>query len=811
MPSHPLPTSEDLDRARAIVETLPLEQRIALVSGRDVWRTEAVPGADTIMMTDGPHGLRKQLTESDHVGLADSEPATCFPPATTLGSTWDVDLVAEVGAALGAEARATDVAIVLGPGLNIKRHPRGGRCFEYFSEDPHLAGTLAAAMVRGIQSQGVAACPKHFAVNNQETFRMVVDAVVDERTLRELYLRAFELVVRESAPATLMTSYNRINGQYASDSQHLLADILRGEWEYTGLVMSDWGGANDRVAGLRVGMDLEMPGGASAFDGEIAAAVRDGRLAEADLDRSAARVVAASLRWNAIRGELAASGELVADHDAHHALARRSAAAGTVLLTNDGLLPLSGGGASDADADPGTIAVVGAFAHTPRYQGGGSSKVNPTRVDTLLDALREQVGEEGVRYAPGYDASTGETTPALLAEAASVASTSDAVVLVLGLPSRWETEGLDRADCRLPEAMDHLLEVVLGANPRTAVVVVNGGVVELPWADRPAALVESFLGGQAGGSALADVLLGTVEPGGRLAESIPFHADALASAANFPGLPRQVQYREGLMVGYRFHDTHGVPAHFPFGHGLGYTTIEIGAVQVSGQGPDLSVSVEVCNTGSRAGAQVVQLYVRDVDSTLARPEKELKAFAKVQLDPGESTTVTLSLDRGAFAVWDVASGGWRVEAGEFELLVGTSSADIASRTLVHVDSDDVIAAAPSVAGPVATDAEFAALLGHPVPAPEPARPFTRISTVGDLDISRAGHLVANSLRAVARRQLTDEGLEAGDEMMAAGIAEMPLRTFVQFSGGRLSTGLLDRVLAALNGDVRGLVRPTSSH
>lgn len=800
MPGHPLPTAAELDRAAEIVAGLPIRTKIALVSGHDVWTTEAVPGAPSIMVTDGPHGVRKQLGDTDHVGLATSEPATCFPPATTLGSTWDVELLAEVGAALGAEARSQDVAVLLGPGLNLKRHPRGGRCFEYFSEDPHLSGTLAAALVRGIQSQGVAACPKHFAVNNQESHRMVVDAIVDQRTLRELYLRGFEIVVTQAAPATLMTSYNQVNGQYASDSEQLLATVLRDEWGFTGLVMSDWGGTNDRVAGLRVGMDLEMPGGGGAFDAEVAEAIASGQLEESDLDDSATRVVAAALRWQAIRAE---KDDPAVDLDAHHTLARRAAAAGTLLLTNDGLLPLSG---------TGTIGVVGAFAAEPRFQGSGSSKVNPTRVDCLLDSLRDQLGDRAeVRYSAGYDPVTGQTTPALLSDAASVAVGSDVAVLVLGLPARQETEGLDRPHCRLPEAMEHLVPVVLAANPRTAVVVVNGGVVELPWADRPAALVEAFLGGQAGGSALADVLLGTVEPGGRLAESIPVRGDELPSAANFPGTATQVQYREGLMVGYRFHDTHGVPAQFPFGHGLGYTRFELGPLQVTGAGTSFSVALDVRNVGDRAGAQVVQLYVRDRVSSVPRPDKELKAFAKVHLDAGAATRIQLGLDRASFAVWDVASNGWRVEAGDFELLVGTSSTDIAQTVVVHVDSPDEVSPAPVLAGPVAADEEFAELLGHPVPAPRPTRPFTRNSTVGDLEHSRLGRplarLLARLLRAAAARRISAADLDTSEEMVTAGIAELPLRGFVMFSDGALSLRMLDRVVAALNADLRGVLRP----
>ncbi len=787
-----LPTPQERDRAAAIVAGLPLQARIALVSGRDVWTTEEVPGVASITLTDGPHGLRKQVTGTDHLGLADSEPATCFPPAVTLASSWDPALLEEVGRALGAEARAADVAVLLGPGLNLKRHPRGGRCFEYLSEDPLLSGTLAAAMVRGIQSQGVAACPKHYAVNNQEGHRLVVDAIVDERTLREMYLRAFEIVVRTAQPGTLMTSYNRVNGRYASEHDQLLAGILRGTWGFEGLVVSDWGGTNDRVAALLAGMDLEMPGGARAFDAEVAAAIADGRLAEADLDRSAARVVAAALHWAATRRERPG-----VDHDAHHQLARRAAVAGTVLLTNDGLLPLGGSG---------SIAVVGAFAQDPRYQGAGSSKVNPTRLDTLLASLRATAGDAAdVRYAAGYDPATGASTPALLAEAARVAAAADAVVLVVGLPGRLETEGLDRPDCRLPADMDHLVEVVLAANPRTAVVLVNGGVVELPWADRPAAVVEAFLGGQAGGAALADVLLGRAEPGGRLAESIPVDAGALAASRNFPGEPRQVQYRERHLVGYRFHDTAGVPARFAFGHGLGYTTFVLGPVQVTGEGTDRTVEVEVRNTGERRGSHVVQVYVRRRGSALQRPDKELAGYAKVQCAPGATSTVRIPLGRDAFTVWDVAASAWLVEAGTYEILVGSSSTDLVARIPVEVDSDDVAAPAPRVAGLVATDEEFTALLGRPIPAPDPVRPFSRTSTLAELATSPLGRPLAAVLTHAATSRVSAEDVDSTEDMLRASITELPLRGFVQFSGGAFRFAALDRVIAALNGDLRGMV------
>jgi beta-glucosidase len=796
MPTPLNPSGTPRERAEAIVADLPLTDRIRLVSGRDFWNTEAVEGlVPSMMLTDGPHGLRKQAGDADHVGLNDSVPATCFPVAATLACTWDPALLEEVGAALGREARAEDVAVLLGPGLNLKRHPRGGRNFEYFSEDPYLSGTLAAALVRGIQAEGVAACPKHYAANNQETARMVIDTIIDERTLRELYLRGFEIVVGTADPATLMTSYNQVNGQFASDNEHLLGEVLRGEWGFDGLVMSDWGGTNDHVAGLGVGMDLEMPGGSGAFDADIAAAVAEGRLAEPDLNRSAARLVELALRWQDLRD---AGPGPSPDFDAHHALARHAAAAGTVLLTNDGLLPLPA---------EGTIAVIGAFAVDSRYQGAGSSKVNPTRIDALLDSITEQTaGLAEVRYAAGYDPVTGDTTPALMAEAAAVARSADRVVLALGLPARLETEAMDRSEWAMPAGMDQLAEVVLDANPRTAVALMNGGAVDVRWADRPAALVEAYLGGQAGGSALADVLLGSVEPGGRLAESIPFDVTQLPSDQNFPGHPRQVEYRETFNVGYRFHDTHDVPARFAFGHGLTYTTFSYGAPEVSGSGTDLAVAVDITNTGTRTGSEVVQVYVHDVQSTLPRPAKELAGFAKVRLEPGQTARVDVALGRRSFAVWDVAASDWLVEAGEYGILVGASSTDLRGSVTIHIDSDDVLTPAPAPEGPVATNAEFAALLGRPIPVPRGQRPFTRTSTATDLESSRLGRRLVSAMRWGMKRQFASNDTGSMDDMVEVVLASLPLRSFVMMSPG-MSFGILDRIVATLNGDVRGVIRP----
>jgi beta-glucosidase len=794
-------------RAREIVASLDLPTRIRLLSGRGFWALEPLPehGLEGVVVADGPHGLRCQVDAADHLGVAAARPATCFPTAATLGSTWDVELLREVGEALGREAIEQGVGVVLGPGLNLKRHPAGGRCFEYLSEDPLLSGRLAAALVDGVQSRGVGTSVKHFAVNNQESHRLVVDAVVDERTLRELYLTGFELVVREARPWTVMCAYNRVNGTYASEHHELLTTILRDEWGFEGLVMTDWGAANDRVAGIAAGLDLEMPSSHGAFDREVAAAVAEGRLDEAAVDRCAQRVVELLLRAPRVA-------RTPVDTDAHHALARRAAAAGSVLLRNDGTLPLS---------PAAHVALVGAFAEHPRYQGAGSSQVTPRRLDTALDAFTERLAGVGtLTYRPGYDPASGDTTAELLEDAVAAAESADVVVCLVGLPARSESEGFDRRDLDLPTGHLRLVEALAAGPTPVVVVLCNGGVVHVPWADRVEAVLECWLGGQAGGSAIVDVLVGDAEPGGRLAESIPHHVAQLPADRNFPGEPRRVEYREGLHVGYRFHDTAAVPARFPFGHGLGYTSFEWDDPEVVGAGTDVTVRVRVTNTGGRAGSDVVQLYVRDVESTLPRPDKELKAFAKVHLDPGASTVAELRLDRRSFAVWDVAAHDWLVEAGRFELLVARSSADVVATIEHDVDSDDAVTPVPSPRSWVATAEEFAALLGRPLPPPEPVRPFGRNSTLEDLRSHPVGRLIS---AAVLREGLKRAAVEFPDpdeatlEMIRSSMNEGPARMLVLMGDGAVTFEQLDLALAALNGEwgdaaarVRDLVRALRS-
>ncbi len=556
-------------RARQIVASLGRQQKIALLSGRDLWHLEPIEsaGIPPIMLTDGPHGLRKQGGDETGIDFAETVPATCFPPSATLGSSWDPQLAEEVGRAIGEEARAENVAVVLGPGLNLKRHPNCGRNFEYFSEDPLLSGKMAAGLVRGIQSKGVGACLKHYALNNQESNRMTVDVVVDERTERELYLRGFEIAVEESRPWTVMCAYNRVNGEYCSDSRHLLTEVLRDEWGFDGVAMSDWGATNDRVAALVAGLDLEMPSSNGANDKLVALALEEGRLDEGALDLAVGRLVALMLK--ALPAVQASHSY---DADDHHALARRAAAESTVLLTNDGLLPLE---------PTGRIAVIGRFAEQPRYQGAGSSQITPTRIDCFLDSIRSYASEAEVTYSPGYALPDSQRDETAIEEAARVAADADVVVLLVGLPDPYESEGFDRHDMRLPAQHDRLVEAVCEANPRTVVVLSNGAPVEIPWADTPAALLEAYLGGQAGGSALVDVIFGEAEPGGRLAETFPLRQSDLLSDRNFPGQSRQVQYRENLYVGYRQFATTGERVRFPFGHGMSYTRFELGPVSAS--------------------------------------------------------------------------------------------------------------------------------------------------------------------------------------------------------------------------------------
>ncbi|HEY0119241.1 MAG TPA: glycoside hydrolase family 3 C-terminal domain-containing protein [Cellulomonas sp.] len=689
-----------------VLATLTLQEKASLTSGADFWHTEPVAraGVPSIMMTDGPHGLRKQVAEGGAAELGESVPATCFPTAAALASTWDPALVERVGEALGREAAAQGVAVLLGPGVNIKRTPLCGRNFEYFSEDPHLAGRLAAAYVAGVQSQGVGTSLKHFAVNNQETDRMRVSADVDERTLREIYLPAFEHVVTTAPPWTVMCAYNKVSGVYASEHGWLLTSVLRDEWGFDGLVVSDWGAVHDRVASLAAGLDLQMPGVGPRPDMAVVGAVVDGQLDEDVLDASVRRV----LRLVG-RSRTEPAGEL--DVDAHHALAREAAAGGAVLLKNDAvdgrpLLPLP------ADED---VLVVGELARTPRYQGAGSSQVNPTRLDDALTALRAEAGHE-VAFAPGYTL-TGSTFDdmRLRSQAVDAARQAGTVVLFLGLLPADESEGYDRERLDLPANQVRLLAALAEVNRRVVVVLANGSVVSLTgWRRSVPAILETWLGGQAGGSAVADLLTGRRAPEGRLAETIPHRLADTPAYGTFPGEYGHVRYGEGVLVGYRWYDARDVAVAYPFGHGLTYTTFAYDEVtaSASGDGADIrvDVSVRVTNTGPLAGAEVVQVYVRDPHASVVRPPRELRAFGKVRLAPGEAQTVTFTLGARDLSFWHPALRRWIVEGGEFVVEVGASSRDIRGSVTLDV-------AGESAALPLDAMSTVAEWLAHPVGGP----------------------------------------------------------------------------------------------
>lgn len=759
---------------------LTLEEGISVLSGRDFWHTEEVPrvGLRSLTMADGPHGIRLQLGEKDHLGLNAAEPATCFPTAVTLASSWDEELLTEVGQAIGVEALALGVDVVLGPGLNIKRHPLGGRNFEYLSEDPLLSGRLAAALVRGIQGKGVGACPKHFAVNNQEGHRFVVDAVVDERTLRELYLAGFEHVVRTAAPLSVMAAYNSVNGTSMTLHRRLLTEVLRHEWGFDGLVVSDWTATGDRVASIRAGMDLAMPGGSRIDDRVVRRAVDRGELDAAEVATCAGRLRVLAERTGGATGGAGLSRELAEEHDA---LARRAAAAGAVLLTNDGLLPV------DADV---TVALVGPFADEPRYQGAGSSLVTPVRITSVVDAL----GERGVRFTRDSGSDPHE--------AARRAAAADVALVMVGLPGEDESEGFDRDRFGLPPEHVALIEEVCAAQPRTVVVLSNGSPVAMPWRERPAAILEAYLGGQASGGAVVDMIFGDVEPGGRLAESFPKSPADLPADRWFPGEPHQVEHREGLFVGYRHHVSAGVPAAFPFGHGLGYTTFEITGAALTtdhvAAGEAVTVTATVTNTGDRPGSEVVQIYRQDHSGVVLRPLRELVGFARVHLQPGERRPVEVTLPGRAFAFWDTRTGRWQVPAGRMVLEVARSSVDVVAALEMHVEGGVTTSAEPPQRAMVAeTDEDFRARLGRPLPTPRPVRPFSRESTIGEIATTPLG-------RALRRIMLRVSGIDAADAdpamrlMAVRSFDEIPLRAAAHFSGGVLSWPLVDTIIRVLN-------------
>jgi beta-glucosidase len=662
----------------SLVAALTLEEKATLLSGRDAWSTAGIErlGIHSITLTDGPHGLRMQDPSAESFSFDVSLPATCFPTAAALGSSWDVDLLTRVGAALGAESRAAQVTVLLGPGVNIKRSPLCGRNFEYLSEDPVISGHLGAALVRGVQSTGVGASVKHFAANNQETDRMRVSAEVDLRTLREIYLAGFEHVVTTAKPWTVMAAYNRVNGVHAAHNGWLLTEVLRKEWGFDGLVVSDWGAVTDPVVAVAAGLDLEMPSTSGGSARQLVEAVKAGRLDGAALDRAVTRLLTLITRTT--------HGSEPVDFAQHHALARRAAAESAVLLKNeDAILPL------DPDARM-NVAVIGEFARTPTFQGGGSSRVNAVQVDNALDALMEAAGEHlRLSFSPGF-AVSGEEDHALLSEAVAAAEAADIVLVFLGLPEGTESEGHDREHLDLPDVQVRLLEAVARVNREVVVVLANGGIVQVTsWEQHAKAILEGWLNGQAGGGAIADLLFGRANPCGRLAETIPLRLLDNPSHLNFPGTGSTVLYGERLYVGYRYYDAKDLPVGYPFGHGLSYTTFAYADLhtEVEGEGEQVIMRSRftLTNTGPVAGKEVVQVYVGDVECSVDRPVRELKAFTKVELASGESAPVEFELRARDLSFFSPAHDRWVLESGDFDISVGASSRDLRLTTTLTVD------------------------------------------------------------------------------------------------------------------------------
>ena len=778
-----------------IINSLSLEQKCALLSGGTVFTTRALPGKGipAITLSDGPNGVRKQAGAADHLGLNPSVPATCFPTSATVANSWDPALGEAVGAAMGEEAAAQGVSVLLGPGLNIKRSPLCGRNFEYFSEDPYLSGKMAAAYVRGIQKNGIAACPKHFAVNSQELRRMASDSIVDERTLREIYLTGFEMVVKEAHPKTIMSAYNLINGTYANENAHLLTDILRRDWGFDGAVVTDWGGSNDHALGVKNGSTLEMPAPGGDAVRELMKAVQTGKITEADVDARLDELL--ELVFTTKAAVDAAPGKF--DADAHHALARRAAAQSIVLLKNENsLLPLAKGE---------KVAVIGDFAETPRYQGAGSSAVNSIKVDSFLECLAES-GLNSTGYAKGFDRQ-GKPDEALQAEAVLLAKNADVVLLCMGLDEIKESEGIDRADMKLAENQLALLAAVAAANPNVVVLLSAGSSLESAWLKDCKALVYGCLGGQAGAGALVEVLTGAQNPCGKLAETWACRYADTPARENFGGDGPTVEYREGLYVGYRYYDTAGVPTAFPFGYGLSYTSFAYSDLNADENG----VSLTVTNTGSCAGAEVVQLYVAKPDAKIFRPVKELKGFVKVQLEAGESKTVTIPLDDKAFRYWNVATDRWEVEGGSYQLLVGASSTDIrlsAAVTVAGTGAPDPYAGKAlehyrTAQVQSVPDAEFEALLGRPIP--ENRVRIDRNMTLGEMGHGRSpiGWLAAAVLGALLRRSIK----KGKPDLNILFQYNMPLRALAKMTNGAISMGMVDAIVMELQGFwVIGLVR-----
>lgn len=772
-----------------IIKKMTLEEKAAFLSGKDEWQSRGISrlGIPSIFCSDGPHGIRKQAGAGDHLGLNESVPATCFPTAATIANSWDEELGQELGAALGEEAAAQEVDILLGPGLNMKRSPLCGRNFEYFAEDPYLAGKMAAAYIKGIQSQGVFACPKHFAVNSQELRRMAMDSVLDERTLREIYLTGFEIAVKEGKAKAIMSSYNEVNGVYANENKHLLQEILRGEWGFDGIVVTDWGASNDHVKGVAAGSNLEMPVPGLDSAREVIKAVQEGSLTMEELDSCVDQLLDAVL----ILMEHSEDRKNSFDKTAHHNLARKAAVESAVLLKNgDNILPL---------APKTKVALIGDFAVEPRYQGAGSSMVNATSVETMEKVIGNY-DLQVVGISRGYKRS-GEEDAMLKKEALDLAQTADVVLYCFGLDELSESEGLDRAHMRIPQNQIELLEALMKVNPEIVGILSAGSAIEMPWHNSLKAILHGYLYGQAGASAMLELITGKANPSGRLNETYPVRYEDTPAYRNFPSTERTAEYREAIYIGYRYYDSSKVRVQYPFGFGLSYTTFEYSELKVDETG----IKVTVTNTGSYDGAEVVQLYVGLPNAIVFRPEKELKGFAKVFLKKGESKEVTIPFDDKTFRYWNVKTNQWEIEMGNYEVMVGASVSDIRLNETLEVEGTTNEypynpAQLPYYYTGLAqniSDHEFETLLGYPIPSGKWSGELGLNDAICQMYYAKSGlaRLIYNRLTAMKKKS-EDAGKP---DLNILFIYNMPFRALAKMTGGVVSMEMARGMLTVVNG------------
>lgn len=775
------------------INSLTLEEKAAFLQGWSTWTSyeKKNSGIPVCFLSDGPHGLRKQAGTGDHLGLNASIPATCFPTAATMANSWDEALGEELGRALGREAAANGVNVLLGPGLNMKRSPLCGRNFEYFSEDPYLAGKMAAAYIRGIQENGVAACPKHFAVNSQELRRMAMDSVVDERTLREIYLTGFEIAVKEGKPRSIMSSYNKVNGTYANENAHLLKEILRDDWGFDGFVVTDWGADNDHALGVKNGSNLVMPApGPDAAIG-LVNAVKEGRVSEADLDERLKEL----FRVLVSADEAMKKAPKSFDKDAHHALARKCAEQSIVLLENDGILPL------DRNA---VVGIIGDFARNPRYQGAGSSMVNPTRLDNLYDCLRA-AGVSIAGYAQGFDRRKPNPDQKLIDEAVRVAEAAPVVLLCVGLDEIAESEGMDRSNMELSKGQRELIEAVCKVNRNVVLVLSGGSPFVIPGSFRAA--IHGYLGGQAGAGAMADALLGKVNPSGKLNETWPLQLEDTPACAYFPSKERTAEYREGLYIGYRYYDTANIPVRYPFGHGLSYTTFLYSDIRAEKD----RVTFTIANVGAWDGAEVAQVYVSCKDGNVFRPQKELKGFAKVFLKAGESRTVSVSLDDKAFRYFNVKTNRWEVESGIYTISVASDAAHVRLSANIRVEGTNAPAPYGELPGYESgritriSEEEYRDLLGHPIPDGHWGGELTRNDAICQLYYAKTG--AARLVYKILTHMKEKSEAKGIPDLNILFVYNMPFRALAKMSGGLMSDRMVDDVVLLVNGHFwRGLGR-----